>query len=58
MEIKWLRKALKNLDQEAEYIARDNPTTAREMVARIHHTVSLLADNPALGHLRRLPDTR
>ena len=25
MEVRWLRRALKNLDEEAEYIAHDNP---------------------------------
>ncbi len=57
MEIKWLRTALKNLDQEAEYIAKDNPEAARLVVQRIHHTVSLLSNNPSLGHPGRLPGT-
>ena len=58
MEIKWLRKALLNLDQEAEYIAKDDPQTARLIVQRIYHAVSLLRDNPSLGHPGRLPGTR
>ncbi len=58
MEIKWLRKALKNLNQEAEYIARDDPQAARLVVQRIHHSISLLSDNPSLGHPGRLPGTR
>jgi toxin ParE1/3/4 len=57
MEIKWLREALKNLDQEADYIAKDDPKTARLVVQRIHHTVSLLSNNPSLGHPGRLPGT-
>ena len=57
MEIKWLWKALKNLDQEAEYIAKDNPEAARLVVQRVHHTISLLRDNPSLGHPGRLPGT-
>ena len=57
MEIRWLRKALQNLDQEAEYIAKDDPQAARLVVQRIYHTVSLLRDNPALGHPGRLPGT-
>ena len=57
MEIKWLRKALHNLDQEAQ-IARDDPEAAREVVRRIRHAVSLLEENPALGHAGRLPGTR
>ncbi len=58
MEIKWLRKALLNLDQEAEYIAKDDPQAARLVVQRIHHTVSLLTGKPSLGHPGRLPGTR
>ena len=57
MEIKWLRKALKNLDQEAEYIAKDDPAAARLVVQRILHAIHLLKDNPALGHPGRLPGT-
>lgn len=58
MEIEWLRKALLSLDQEAEYIAKDDPHAARLVVQRIYHTVSLLRDNPSLGHPGRLPGTR
>ena len=57
MEIKWLRKALQNLDQEAQYIAKDDPQAARLVVQRIYQTVSLLRDNPSLGHPGRLPGT-
>ena len=57
MQIKWLRKALQNLDKEARYIANDDPRAAQLVVQRIQHTVSLLADNPALGHPGRLPGT-
>lgn len=57
MQIKWLRKALKNLDDEAEYIAQDDPQAARVVVQRIVQTVSLLSDNPSLGHPGRLPGT-
>ena len=57
MEVKWLRNALKNLDEEAEYIARDDPQAAQLVVQRIQHTVSLLVDNPSLGHTGRLSGT-
>ena len=58
MEIRWLRKALENLDQEATHIAREDAQAARLVVRRIVHTVSLLADNPGLGRSGRLPGTR
>jgi len=58
VQIKWLNKALLNLDAEAEFIAQDDPATARFVVQRIHDAVILLADNPALGHPGRLHGTR
>jgi len=57
MQIKWLRTALKNLDDEAEYIAQEDPQAARLMVHRVVQAVSLLNDNPALGHPGRVPGT-
>ncbi|VAW55953.1 Death on curing protein, Doc toxin [hydrothermal vent metagenome] len=57
MQIKWLRKALKNLDDEAEYIAKDDPQAAQLVVQRIVQAVSLLIKNPSLGHPGRLPGT-
>ncbi|MEW7985458.1 MAG: type II toxin-antitoxin system RelE/ParE family toxin [Candidatus Thiodiazotropha endolucinida] len=57
MQIKWLRKALKNLDDEAEFIAQDDPQAAQVVVERIRQTVLLLRDNPALGHPGRVPGT-
>jgi len=58
MEIKWLRTALLNLDHEAEYIEKENPNAARVIVQRVVQAVSLLKDNPSLGHPGRLPGTR
>ena len=58
MQVRWLAKALQNLDQEADYIAKDDPQAARFVVQRIHESVNLLADNPALGHPGRIHGTR
>lgn len=66
MQVKWLRKALQNLDDEAEYIAQEDPAAARLVVQRIVKAINLLQDNPALGHTGRIhgarelvaPDTR
>lgn len=57
MQIKWLRKALQNLESEAEYIARDDTKATQLVVYRIQLTVSLLSANPSLGHPGRLPGT-
>ena len=49
MQIKWLAKALKNLDDEAEFIASEDLTAARLVVQRIVSAVNLLAETPNLG---------
>lgn len=58
MKIRWLRKALENIEQEAAYIPRENPVAANKAVQHIYNSVFLLADNPTLGHPGRIPDTR
>ena len=58
MEIRWLRTALCNLDDEARYIQRQNPDAARDVVARIYQAVDLLGDNPAIGRPGRVPGMR
>ena len=58
MQIKWLRKALQNLNDEAEYIARDDPEAVKLVIQRIFNAVNLLSGNPALGHAGRIHGTR
>ena len=58
MQVKWLKKALQNLDDEAEYIAQDDPAAARLIVRRIVDAVNLLPGNPALGSPGRIHGTR
>jgi toxin ParE1/3/4 len=58
MEVKWLRRALENLDQEAEYIAKDSPQTAAEFVRHLHASAALLADHPNMGRPGRITGTR
>ena len=56
--VKWLRTALKNLEAEAEYIARDNPKAAASVVQKIYNAVMSLEQHPALGRPGRVPETR
>ncbi|HEV3113742.1 MAG TPA: type II toxin-antitoxin system RelE/ParE family toxin [Candidatus Binataceae bacterium] len=58
MRVRWLRRALKNLDEEAEYIARDDPEAAARVVQRIATSVERLATHPASGRPGRVPATR
>jgi toxin ParE1/3/4 len=56
--VRWTRKALINLDQEATYIAQDDPDAAARTVERIESAVRKLGDHPALGRPGRVPGTR
>ena len=58
MKIKWLRRALTNLDDLAAYIARDNPKAAASMVVRIMSVVEGLGSHPSLGRPGRVAGTR
>ena len=58
MRVKWLREALRNLDEEATYIAIDDVAVARLVVKRVLDAVALLAEQPGLGRPGRVPGTR
>ena len=58
MKIHWLRNALLNLDEEAAYIAAEDPVAARLVVQRIVAAVAMLAEQPALGRPGRVIGTR
>jgi plasmid stabilization system protein ParE len=58
MRIRWLRTALRNLDEEAAYIAAEDPAAARLVVGRVLAAVDQLADQPGLGRPGRVPGTR
>jgi addiction module RelE/StbE family toxin len=58
MQIIWLKTALKNLDELAEYIAQENPQAAQQMMDAIEIQVNLLATQPALGRSGRVLGTR
>ena len=58
MRLRWLRKALRNLDDEAAYIAADDATAASLVVKRVLDAVAQLAQQPGLGRPGRVPGTR
>ena len=58
MRIRWLRTALRNLDEEATFIAADDATAARLVVERVLDAVAQLAAQPDLGRPGRVPGTR
>ena len=58
MQIIWLKTALKNLDELAEYIAQESPQAASQVVEAIETQVNLLATQPALGRPGRVLGSR
>ncbi|KQB59125.1 MULTISPECIES: type II toxin-antitoxin system RelE/ParE family toxin [Betaproteobacteria] len=58
MRVRWLRTALRNLDDEATDIAMDDPKAAQMVVQRVLDAVAALAEQPALGRPGRVAGTR
>ncbi len=58
MQVKWLRRALENLDDEAAYIAKDSPRAAAEFVVHMRDSAAMLAEHPSMGRPGRISGTR
>ena len=58
MRVRWLRNALRSLDEEASFIASDDPLAARLVVERVLQAVAQLAEQPGLGRPGRVHGTR
>ena len=58
MHVRWLRQALRNLDEEASYIAQEDPQAAQQVVQRVLDSVAMLVDQPGIGRPGRVPGTR
>lgn len=58
MQIAWLKTALINLDEIAEYISHENPQVASLLIDVIETQVNLLTTQPALGRSGRVLGTR
>lgn len=58
MRLRWLRQALRELDEEAAFTALDDERAAALVVRRVFDAVAKLRESPALGHPGRVPGTR
>ena len=58
MRIKWLRFALADIAEIAEYISKDNPNAALKLVGMIWHQSLPLKDHPEIGRAGRVMNTR
>ena len=58
LKVRWQKRALANLEAEAEYISRDSHAAAQRVVMAIEQAVQMLASHPALGRAGRVEGTR
>lgn len=58
LKIKWTTGTSQNLHQIEKYIAQGNSDAAIDIILKIIKSVELLVDNPAMGKVGRLFDTR
>ena len=58
VRIKWLRKALDNMDQAYDYLASENPAAAIGFAAEIEMALEQLQQFPSSGRPGRVPGTR
>ena len=56
--VKWLRKALKNLEQTYDYVAETNVDAAIAIVLRIQAATDQLSEFPMMGRTGRIDGTR
>ncbi len=56
--VKWLRKALQNLQQAYDYIAEDDPDAAAKVILKMQAGVNQLEEFPMLGYVGRVQGTR
>jgi toxin ParE1/3/4 len=58
MQVRWLRKALRNLEQAHVYIAKGDSEAAIRAVLKIQVAVKQLAQFPLVGKVGRVEGTR
>ncbi|AZE65996.1 ParE toxin of type II toxin-antitoxin system, parDE [Pseudomonas synxantha] len=57
MQVEWLEKALKNLEDEVNYVALKNPKAADDFSDAIFASVDRLAQLPSMGREGRVKHT-
>lgn len=58
MKVIWFEQAIWDLTQAKEYIALENPEAAKQIVKRIKAKITLLSEQPNMGRLGRVPNTK
>jgi len=58
MRVVWFKRAILDLIEVRDFIAQDSPNAARQVVQRIHKKVLLLSEQPNIGKVGRVANTR
>ena len=58
MKVKWLELALDDLDSAIGYIKIEDPEAAQRVAQLIWHAGDLLKDNPKIGRIGRIKNSR
>lgn len=58
LRIRWLKKALKNLEDAYNYLYLDSPSAAQRFAEEVHEQIKLLITAPAMGRPGRVTGTR
>jgi toxin ParE1/3/4 len=58
LRVRWLKRALRDLDETEAYIAQDDPQAATAVVLRIVRAVSHLKEQSGIGRAGRVPGTK
>jgi toxin ParE1/3/4 len=54
----WTANARRNLEEQLEYVADDNPTAADRLSIEVERQTDILANHPRIGRPGRLRGTR
>lgn len=57
LKLKWTRRALEQLAEAQGYIAKENPSAARQVGERIAEATRKLLTQPRMGHRGRVAGT-
>lgn len=58
MRVRWLSRAVEDLEHLHQYIAKDNPEAAASEADKVVEAITRLGDYPASGRPGRVPGTR
>ena len=58
MKTRWLRRALRDLEDAYSYVAADNAAAAQRLANHIEAGAQQLSQHPNLGRAGRVPGTR